>query len=444
MESLSDWSILKEAVEKRRERDEKPKEYEKPKSLILNNTDVLILQRLLVKGGKSLKELREETQRSRVSIYLSIRKLKEFSLVGGENNTVKLKENDIADYLHHLLHEDFSLESIVGERLLVLQSLLDWRSIDQIAVECHISPPSVYKYLKELRPLVDQKHGLFRLKEGRWSLIGFLKTIKDLSESMSKTFQVWSSPEGKLLKTKNSVNGSLTAFSRFNEFDVDYSSEFSYYYVPPKELMIEEIFIHSLKCAEGEEMLSKVCEFYVKNDHRMDLFSVDELALHFDVVDPWLNIQSQIMESVGESKSREEKTTYYYSPENTFLSKSLSSEPCVIVDCEKILKEEKLCWDMLFLEYVKQQRDPNFRWQALIGRLRILEKRSGIRIPILKKLSKAYIENALLKEMREPKTVSQLKNEFSISEYHLRNTLGRMVDDGLIRKIGTKPIKFTR
>lgn len=444
MEPLSDWHLLKAAVEEKKKTEEGLEERGGIEGLTLSNTDILIIKALLVKGRRSLKELRGDVRRSRVSVYLSIRKLKEFSLVKVEDGFVRLRDNDFTGYLHHLIHEDFDFETLIGERLLVLQSLLDWKSIDQIAVECHTSQPSVYKYLKELKPLVDQNNRRYRLKEGEWSLIGFLKVMRDLSERTLEVFQVWSSADGKLLKTKNSVNGSLTAFSRFSDFDVDYYPEFLYYYLPRKELMLEEVFVHSLRCADDEEMLFKAYEFYTKNDHRMDIFSIDELALHFDVVDSWLDLQAQVVESMEESGLGEDKRTYYYSPENTFLSKSLSSECGVILECERILKKEKLCWEILFPEYVKQQKDLDFRWPALISRLRILEKRTGVNIPILKKLSKIYLENALMTVVREPKTVSELRGEFNVSEYSLRNALNRMVGKGLIQKMDTKPIRFTR
>jgi hypothetical protein len=132
----------------------------------------------------------------------------------------------------------------------------------------------------------------------------------------------------------------------------------------------------------------------------------------------------------------------YLSPENVFFSSSIANECGSILKCESILKRETLSWDMLLHEYVIQQKDPSFKWQALLSRFQILEKRAAKKIPIYKKLSKTYLECAITRSLRKPKSVEELRDELRISEYQLRNVLAGMSRKGYVQKVGSKPIRF--
>jgi len=183
-------------------------------------------------------------------------------------------------------------------------------------------------------------------------------------------------------------------------------------------------------------------EFYIKNNDKLDIFKIDELALRFNVADFWLDLQAHIVGTNPKNDDLGGDSPYYSSPENAFLSMSLSNTLGDILKCEEIMKKEELDWEMLFHEYVLQQRYPDFRWKAIISRLQILEERTGIKIPILKKLSNVYLERAIVKAIKEPRTVNELRRELDIPEYRIRNTLSGMVKTGFVQKIETKPLKF--
>jgi predicted transcriptional regulator len=441
---MGDWDAVRSVIEEKkvRRRVEKPAEtVEAGDVFTLSKTDLAVIKVLLRRGESSLRDLREAINKSRVSIYLSLRRLKKLSLVDGRAHLVELKKNPLVDYISQLFNEKFRLEKLSGERLPVLQSLLDWKSLDQIAVECGISPPSVYRYLQELKPLIRKSGRRYRIREDKENLIEFLRLVKKQTESGSGMVEIWSSPEGRLLKTTDAVDGSLTAFSRFPEFGVDYSPGYLYYYVPRKKLSVEEIFIHSL-CAGGDRTFPKIMEFYMKNNGLIDVFVVDELALRFNVVDSWLDLQARIRDTTAKDKDIEGQEPYYLSPENIFLSSSISNTVGDILECEEIMKKEELSWEMLFHEYVLRQMYSDFSWKAIVSRLQILEQRTGIKIPLLKKLFNIYLERAILIAVEKPKTVNELREELTISEYRIRNALSRMTKKRLIRKIDAKPLKF--
>lgn len=454
-----DWDILKSAIVEKK-RAEKTKEETrgeikeetrgeikevgvKGEGFILNKTDLAVIELLLGGGRVSLMDLREYTNRSRVSVYLSIRRLKRLSLVEEGDHFVELRRNLLVDAISRLLHENFPLEKLSGERLLVLQSLVDWKTPDQVAVECGISPPSVYRYLRELKPFTIRGGRQYKIGEGNRGLIEFLEAIKNRVETGLGTSLIWSSPDGRLLKTRGVVDGSLTAFSRFPDFGVDFSSDHFYYYVPRKKLSVSEIFIHSLRCLKDDKMLPKITEFYVKNAGEMDVFSIDELALEFKVVDPWLDFQARLVDTgFGKVDQGDDSRLYYLSPENIFLSRSFSNTLGAILECEGIMRREELSWDIIFHEYVLYLKDGDFRWRALLSRLQILEHRTGGRISILRKLTNRYIENAIMRAVKNPKTISELREELNIPEYQIRNIVSRLVRNKSIRKMDTKPLEY--
>jgi predicted transcriptional regulator len=439
MAPLDDWNILKSAIEKKAIVKEKAEDVS-GQDFSFNKTDVAVIRSLLA-DGRSLAELREAAGRSRVSVYLSVKKLRGMSVLEEDAGQVRLKEGPLSSSLRTLEKEGFDLLSLSGERLLVLQSLLEWKTIERAASECGISPPSVYKYLKELKQTVERRGRRYRISVDARSLREFVSMVGGLKENTLPAQMMWSSPEGRLLKTRSRIDGTLTAFSRFREFDVPVSSMYSYYFVPKRELAPEEIFVHSLRCA-GEDTHPKVREFYLKNNKRLDTFAIDELAVHFDVADSWLDLQSQVADALEREGSLQRMDLTYLSPENVFFSNSVSKECGSILRCENILRREKLCWDMLFHEYVIQQKDPDFRWQALLSRFTMLEERTGVPIPIAKKLSKVYLEAAIGRALRKPKTVEELRGELGVVEYHLRNTLAGLVKRGLVAKAGERPVRF--
>jgi hypothetical protein len=442
MKPASDWSILKSAIEEKKKADAAIAHSEDVgRGFLFNRTDLSVIKSLL-SGGMKLADLRAAAGRSRVSVYLSIKKLKASSILEEKDGVTQLVGGDFSDSVRALASEGFVLDSLIGERMLVLESFLEGKSIERVAVECSISSPSVYKYVKELKILLERSDGVYKLREDNPNLRRLASVMKEKRENALETFQIWSSVDGKLLKTKGRLEGALTAFSRFPDYKIPVSSGYDYYFVPKKELEMEEIFVHSIRCAEGEDSYSKVREFFIKNSRLLDVFSIDELSLRFDVADSWLDLQAQVAEMMEKEKMVENMDLNYLSPENIFFSNSIANECGSILKCESVLKRESLCWDMLLREYIIQQKDPNFRWQALLSRFQILERRAAVKIPIYKKLSKTYLESAINHSLKKPKSVEELRDELRIQEYQLRNILAGMSRKGYVQKVGKKPIRF--
>ncbi len=458
MTFTNDWNVLKAAIEEKKELEEGREEpyFEEepinicdscevenpPDCLTFNKTDLAVLNSLIQNSSRSLKDLRADSGKSRVSVYLSIKKLRESSLIEDEQSIISLSENPVSVALRKLSAEGFDITLLTGERLLLLQSLKSEKTIDQLAVECEMSVPSVYKYINELRPILSDSEKKYLIDKKQESLMGFLDVVADELSEDSVSVCMWSWPEGKIIKSEKPLEGSLTAFSRFSEFGVDYSPNCLYYHVPKKNLSIEDVFVHAMRCVEGPEMDSAVYSFYLKNREHMDIFLLDELSLYFEVFDVWLGLQAKFLDSSQDMSFGNLKHAVSAEPEEVMFSKSLSSDPGSILICERVLMKEKLDWEKLFSKYMELAGDTGLRWQALINRFDIIEKRTNSKIPIKKKLFKTYLEADLLGFLREPRSVVEMKKKFLIPEYHLRNTLTSMSSRGAIKKLDTKPIKF--
>ncbi|PKP61098.1 MAG: hypothetical protein CVT88_00950 [Candidatus Altiarchaeales archaeon HGW-Altiarchaeales-1] len=134
---------------------------------------------------------------------------------------------------------------------------------------------------------------------------------------------------------------------------------------------------------------------------------------------------------------------YILSPEDIFLFKAYSSREGDIIDCERILSKKKLDWEIILNEYKKQQKNMSAFWgNAILDHIEMLETRTGIKIPITKKLARICLENAILYITKKPKTINEIKKEIDFNEYMIRNTIKRLINRKKIKKINERPIKF--
>jgi predicted transcriptional regulator len=80
------------------------------------------------------------------------------------------------------------------------------------------------------------------------------------------------------------AEGSLTAFSLFPRYGVNYVSPHDYYIEPPREITAEEVLVHALACSETKSERTLCAVFYVKNLGVLDRRKLRELAREFGVL----------------------------------------------------------------------------------------------------------------------------------------------------------------
>jgi hypothetical protein len=124
------------------------------------------------------------------------------------------------------------------------------------------------------------------------------------------------------------------------------------------------------------------------------------------------------------------------SPEDIFLFKAFSSREGDLIDCERIILKTKINWNVILAEYIKQQKArEGFFGIVILDHLETLQKRSGMKIPVIKKLSGICLENAILHLTKTHKTIREIRNEIDFREYEIRNAVERLVRQGKLKKI---------
>ena len=554
--------------------------------MIINDSDFEIIELLSEKETLNIADIRNKTEKSRVSVYHSLKKLESLGLIDKRGSEVKLQKNPLVSALSNLITEGLSRNYFTGRKLSILTGLIDETDISNLSEKMGISASSARRYINELSPLLIENRGRYRVNDRHRTLNWFLKLMKSQNEFQNGALTFWKKHSEKLVKAKKAKiipGGVLTGFSRFFGFDVEYHTLYEYYFLPEKELSIEEILVHALCCAEDANMLSMCIILYLKNKGKIDIFKVEEVSKKFDVIDLWTDVTAylentkiknksmflekseflkkaevygiipdtkypeknlfsifdelsgyikneikiymigggalirygikettkdldMIVEDNGNfevlknalfdinfhevadvtpayknlctstimerrnspridifikkvcgglvlTKSMKERASlkirynnikiHILSPEDIFLFKAFSSREGDLIDCERIILKTKINWNVILAEYIKQQKArEGFFGIVILDHLETLQKRSGMKIPVIKKLSRICLENAILRLTKTPKMIKEIKNEIDFREYEIRNAVEKLVRQGKLKKIPGKNKSF--
>ncbi|OYT27259.1 MAG: hypothetical protein B6U97_02040 [Candidatus Altiarchaeales archaeon ex4484_96] len=477
---MSEWDILKSVVEKgslSRKVDRsvvEEKKLQEPVSLtekklnelIINKTDAQILDSILSDKALNLSKLRKKINKSRISIYHSLNKLEEYGIIKKEKSEIKLEKNKPTEVLKRLKTKGFDFGMITGKRIMVLQALTEWKNPDEISSELGISISSAYKYINQLEPLLEHNKNDYRIKLKNESVIEFINMLED--NKPIDYVELWSTQNEALIKSVTEHDGSLTSYSKFNEYGipVDNLNLGRYYLKPSRNLSPEEVFIHSLKSTENSAMMSYSIIFYINNGHKFNPLLVEKLASRFNVTDLWMDIQSYITGKgdIRNKKMFPQKKEFSnnfginlreyntekigqkeeFSDEVLFISKIISLNPIDLLDCEELLREKKLEWNVIKNLINGSHHIKEIPLEPIILRLKLLDERTGVRIPIIKDLRNSLLEKKITDFISEKKTIKDIQEHLQIPEYQVRNILNKMSRDYKVKKLNTKPIMYSQ
>lgn len=198
------------------------------------------------------------------------------------------------------LADRYDLETLLGgssERLLL--ALSKPASVEELQRKTRLAQSTTYQTLRRLMALgvVRKLDGLYALTDDP-DLKAFLGLLEREREAAglepyailirSNEFKLKKVPAGK------QARGSLTAFSLFGRYGVEYASPRDYYFEPPKEISIEEVLVHALAASEGKAEGTMCAVFYLKNLYKIDPAKVKPLARKFGVLSLWVDLQNYI------------------------------------------------------------------------------------------------------------------------------------------------------
>lgn len=198
------------------------------------------------------------------------------------------------------LADRYDLETLLGvssERLLL--SLSKPLSLEGLRRKTGLAQSTTYQTLRRLMVLgvVRKLDGLYALTDDP-DLKAFLGLLEREREAAglepyailirSNGFKFKKVPAGK------QARGSLTAFSLFGRYGVEYTSPHDYYFEPARGVSIEEVLVHALAASEGKAEGTMCAVFYLKNLDKIDPAKVKPLARKFGVLSLWVDLQNYI------------------------------------------------------------------------------------------------------------------------------------------------------
>jgi predicted transcriptional regulator len=251
-------------------------------------------------GPRSMREIAVSLHLSYSRAATIVRNLIKNEYCRREGRKISLSRNAKTVLFKSLSEKYNPIQLLGGAREKVLLALLTGPlEIHELHRRTGLAQSTLYQALRILSSL-----GAVRKEEQKYSLAddsdlkSFLqllrieKTMRDVEPYAtvlySDGFRLKRVPAG--LRAK----GSLTAFSLFPRYGVNYASPHNYYLEPPKEITAEEVLVHALVCSETKSERTLCAVFYLKNLGILDRRKLRELARAFGILPLLAEMESYV------------------------------------------------------------------------------------------------------------------------------------------------------
>jgi len=251
-------------------------------------------------GPRSMREIAVSLHLSYSRAATIVRNLIKNEYCKREEGKISLSRNAKTMLFNSLSEKYNPIQLLGGAREKVLLALLTGPlEIHELHRRTGLAQSTLYQALRILSSL-----GAVRKEEQKYSLAddsdlkSFLqllrieKTMRDVEPYAtvlySDGFRLKRVPAG--LRAK----GSLTAFSLFPRYGVNYASPHNYYLEPPKEITAEEVLVHALVCSETKSERTLCAVFYLKNLSILDRRKLRELARAFGILPLLAEMESYV------------------------------------------------------------------------------------------------------------------------------------------------------
>lgn len=301
---------------------------------------LLVLKELIAGGNNSVSRLAAKFGVFPSTISRAFKELKAKGLVEIDGRSIFLASNSMV-HEFKLLSSKFDVEKIFLEskEKLVLE-LIEPKTFPELQKSLNLSSVQVSKLLKELMETgaVFKKDDRFELNERLKTFALELKKTIDARRVESTAIIIFSNTNFLLKKLPLSIyneptkyeqalflehsnrlgitkkeaktalvdeygglawlinkkkyltaKGSLTAFSKFAEFGVQYSIINDFFVEPEHDVLIEEILVHALVACESKKDMAMCLIFYEKNKEQMDLKKLVDFSKEFNVLGLFLD-----------------------------------------------------------------------------------------------------------------------------------------------------------
>ena len=196
-----------------------------------------------------------------------------------------------ASLLAELL-DRYALENVLtGTKADILGALLGGpKTISELQTQ-GFATSTLYKHLNEI-----QETGAIARTDDGYAITD--DTLQSFLEARTRTtpFETEYRANGDRLvaTSKDSIDGTPTAFSAFTRYGVDYHPAKTYVYHGDRSLGLEEVLIHAVTVAETKKQMAMAGVFYLTHRATLDASDLWRLANRWDCVEKWADLFAYI------------------------------------------------------------------------------------------------------------------------------------------------------
>ena len=244
--------------------------------------------KLLSKGsGFTVNEIAQKLNIHNSSVSRAVKELEQKKLVEREGRTIRMARHPAAQQFLWLSSKFAPEKILLDSRESIIMALSEPKTKQEISIAAKLSEVQVSRLLKSLSgtgAVFLDKEKFVLNEEIKKLVVEMNKTAKLEGIEPFATLVFSNGSKLKKVPLGANANGTLTAFSRFAEHGIDYATINDFYAEPPREVSIEEIFVHSLAASENKKDLAMCLVFYEKNKSEMEAKKIVHLSLEFKVM----------------------------------------------------------------------------------------------------------------------------------------------------------------
>lgn len=238
----------------------------------LSSTELKVIEQI-AKNNKSINLIAKSIKKSNKQVYRAVKKLKEIGFIDNSLEPIKSVHNNLLQQL--ILEYPSLISPLSNSGINIFASILEPKTIKEIIQKTGLKKGIIYKKFRIVKniSLVTKKNNKYALNEKIWpKLKDFFLELNKYEEIIDKRIPASSiiyfkNEKEIIFSNKEELNAALTAFSKYNQYNLKLLLPVYYYYLPNKELTKKEIFQHSLYIAEKEKSIRNliyVALFYIK------------------------------------------------------------------------------------------------------------------------------------------------------------------------------------
>ena len=238
----------------------------------LSSTELKVIEQI-AKNNKSINLIAKSIKKSNKQVYRAVKKLKEIGFIDNSLEPIKSVHNNLLQQL--ILEYPSLISPLSNSGITIFTSIIEPKTIKEIIQKTGLKKGIIYKKFRIVKniSLVTKKNNKYALNEKIWpKLKDFFLELNKYEEIIDKRIPASSiiyfkNEKEIIFSNKEELNAALTAFSKYNQYNLKLLLPVYYYYLPNKELTKKEIFQHSLYIAEKEKSIRNliyIALFYIK------------------------------------------------------------------------------------------------------------------------------------------------------------------------------------